>query len=160
MDEANVCVKDFEYGFKNFSHVANSLSQQGIAWSHLVWKDYQHNGKKINRIFAPSFVWSSDPATLPTGLKAFYDAYPPGGTQLFSPKENNEVWQKYAQITGFGVPVEPRLMTVGFSKALLANASVDKNNKHGFYIFPKDAQAEFTNLSNANTMTVTVFPYK
>lgn len=159
-DEANICVKDFEYGFKSFSHVANALSQQGTTWSQLIWQDYQHNGKKINRIFAPSFVWSSDPNVLPTNLKAFYNAYPPEGTQLFSPNKNNEVWQKYAQIPGFGVPVEPRLMTVGFSKALLSNASTDKNKKHGFYIFPKDAQAEFTNLSNSNTMTVTVYPYK
>ncbi len=160
MEESPICVKDTEYGFKSFSHVANALIQQGPAWGQLVWKDYQHNGKKINRIFAPSFVWSSDPASLPTGLKAFYNAYPPEGTQLFSPHQNNEVWQKYAQIDGFGVPVEPRLMTVGFSKALLATAFVDKNKKHGFYIFPKDAQAEFTNLSNSNTMTVTVYPYK
>ena len=58
------------------------------------------------------------------------------------------------------MPVEPRLMTSGFSKALLAEASIDKNKKHGFYISPKDAQAEFTNLSNSNTMTVTVYPYK
>ena len=157
-DDSNICVKDFEYGFKSITHVVNALTNAGNPWNQLVWKEY--GPKKIYRIFGPSFVWTSVPESLPTNLRAFYNAYKPDETQLFSPNKNNEVWQKYAQITGFGVPVEPRLMTVGYSKALLSNSSVDKNKKHGFYIFPKDAQAEFTNLQNSNTMTVTVYPYK
>ena len=158
-EESPICVKDFEYGFKSFSHVANALSQpKGNPWSNLVWQNYGPH--QVYRIFAPSFVWTSKPSDLPANLLAFYNAYPPEGTQLFSPNKNNDVWQFSAQIPGFNVPVEPRLMTVGFSKALLSNAPIDKNKKHGFYIFPKDAQAEFTNLSNSNTVTVTVYPYK
>ena len=157
-DDSNICVKDFEYGFKSFTHVANALMNAGNPWNQLIWQGY--GPKKTYRIFAPSFIWTSNPASLPTNLKTFYNAYPPDGTQLFLPNKNNEVWQNYAQIPGFNVPVEPRLITVGYSKALLSNSSVDRNKKHGFYIFPKDAQAEFTNLQNSNTMTVTVYPYK
>lgn len=164
-DQTNVCVKNFEYGFKSFSQVATALKQQGSPWNQLVVQG--DNG--VYRIYGPSLVWETGVRNgikaLPANLQTFYSALPPDGTQLFDTHTkdthtNNDVWQHYAQIPGFNVPVEPRLMTVGYSKALLSNSSVDKNKKHGFYIFPKDAQAEFTNLQNSNTMTVTVYPYK
>ena len=157
----NKCVKDFEYGFKSFEKVANVLSpsnNKANPWANLVLKDY--GPKKINRIFSPSFVWTSDKNTLPANLSSFYTALPPDGTQLFSPNPNNTVWQTYGVVAGRGVPVEPRLLTVEFSKALLSNAPVDSNKRHGFYIFPNDNPlGEFTNISPSVITTITVYPY-
>ena len=158
-DQNNVCVKNFEYGFKSFSQVVAALKQQGSPWNQLVVQG--DNG--IYRIYGPNLVWQTGFLnginSLPPKLQTFYTIYPPNGKQLFPPHENNEVWQNYAQIPGFVKNVEPRLMTNGFAKALLSGAPIDKYKKHGFYITPKDAQAEFTNLQNSNTMTVTVYPY-
>jgi hypothetical protein len=154
------CVKDFEYGFKSLDKVVNALknvSTPAAPWDKLVYKDY--GSKKINRVFAPSFVWSSVKSTLPTDLLTFYNAFPPEGTQLFAPKQNNDVWQNYGVVDGKGVPVESRLLTVGFSKALLSSAAIDTKNRHGFYIFPNDNPlGEFTNISGSITTTITVYP--
>ena len=160
-DQTNVCVKNFEYGFKSFSQAAAALKSQGKTWSQLVLQGEGPN--PIYRIYGPNIVWETGLKngikSLPTNLQSFYTDLPPDGLQLFAPHTNNDVWQNYAQISGFNVPVESRLMTVGYSKALLSVLQIDKNKKHGIYLFPKDAQAEFTNLLNSNTMTVTVYPY-
>lgn len=160
-DQTNVCVKNFEYGFKSFSQVATALKNQGNPWNQLVLQGDGPNN--IYRIYGPNIAWQTGLQngikSLPSNLQTFYTALPPDGLQLFSPHTNNDAWQNYAQISGFNVPVEPRLMTVGYSKALLSGLQIDKYKKHGIYLFPKDAQAEFTNLLNSNTMTVTVYPY-
>lgn len=156
---AKVCDKDFEYGFKSFTNVANALISQGSPWGQLIWQD---PAKKMHRIVAPNKVWVQAnplPPNVPNNYHTFYAHYPPDGTQLFSPGKNNYVWQNYVQIAFGSLPVEPRLMTVGYSKALLSAAPIDSNNKHGFYIFPKDAQAEFTNVPSSVLCTITVYPY-
>ncbi len=155
------CVKDWEYGFKSLGKVVNALksvSTPSAPWDKLVSQNY--GSKKINRVFAPSFVWSSVKSSLPTDLLTFYNALPPEGTQLFGPKQNNDVWQHYGVVDGRGVPVEPRLLTVGFSKALLSNSAIDNKNRHGFYIFPNDNPlGEFTNIPSSVVTTITVYPY-
>ena len=157
---SGVCDKGFEYGFKSFVSVANELKRLGSPWSLLVWQDPSN---KIYRILGPSRVWMAPTDQLkqyyPQNYQTFYANLPPDGTQLFNPRQNNPVWQNDVQIPFGTLEVEPKLVTVGYSKALLFLAPLDSNKKHGFYIFPKDAQAEFTNLPNSVNVTATVYPY-
>ena len=149
-----------EYGPKSFAAIAKALQDQGGLWANLVWKD---NGG-MKRIVGPDKVWPFNKATdippqVPQSYRNFWNQLPPNGKQLFQTVSNFDGWRTYYQ----NDPKNPNhkiIMNTGYVKALLSAATPDKNKKHGFYIFPKDSQAEFTNLPLSVKTTITVYSYE
>lgn len=154
----DVCQAFHQYGFSSFSAVAAALQAQGDPWKNLVWQD---PAKKMFRIVAPNKIWTfadTPPPNVPSNYRDFYSKLPPNGTQLFNPVTNFDGWKAFYQ-NDPDYPAHKVIMNTGYVKALLSKASPDKNGKHGFYMFPKDGRAEFTNLPASVQLTLTIHPY-
>lgn len=165
----------FEYGPTSFSAIAQALKAQGSPWNDLIWQDpipdpknpqqYIPNNrgnfkwnKGIYRIVGLSKLWTyspEPPPQVPNNYVTFYDTYKPNGTDLFHTTGNNNGWQTFTDTTNNGA-----ILHTGYVKALHSVTKPDKNNKYGYYAFPKDDTKEvFANLPSTVHCTITVYPY-
>lgn len=158
-NQTGVCKKDFEYGPTSFLTIKKALLDQGSPWSDLVW-----NESGMYRILGPNKIWpfkesKNIPPDVPSSYRNFITKLPPTGHQLFgSQTENFAGWL-------FSDEKNMAILKTGYVKALRSAARPDNptadvtKQRFGFYIFPKDGLAEFTDLSTSNHCTITVYPY-
>jgi hypothetical protein len=158
----NGYVDGFEYGFTSLSAVKTALiNSKTWPWSDLIWPSAAPTNAEnyawptgISRVIGPNKVWTSDSFTLskyaPDSYASFVAKLPYNGEQLFQSSQNFTEWKDSTTLPG----------NTGYTEALRSAATPDKNDKYGFFTYPKDnAQGEFTWLPLDALCTLKIYSF-
>jgi hypothetical protein len=169
-DVKNSCVRNFEYGFREFSKAVIALkNHRDYCWGKLVWpkdnpgKDWPEG---IYRIIGPNLVWTSEScgglsSYAPDVYKSFIQSLPYNGCQLFKNKQNLDGWKNLT------LTDSPSPSNTGYVKALhevsnshkvhIGNQDIDK---YGYFTYCRDNKSgEFTYVPLNVYSTITIYPY-
>lgn len=161
---------DFEYGFTSLSTVmANLKKQTDYRWDALIWPavvdtkwDSEKYPKNMQRVVGPNKVWplSNDAPWVPKIYFDFTKSLPKDGYQLFGKYGTDAKYQNF-NAWQWMIPTDnPGPSNSGYTKALQQSAVADTNGKFGFFTYPQEElSAQFTDVPENTTCTITVYPY-